>query len=271
MKNLDLRCIRSLGWNSVLAHCARGDRRRRQAECTTDSGRLGPILARDDIPAFVQAAIAHAQFETIHPFPDGNGRAGRALIHALLRAKGVTQDVTVPVSAGLLTVTRSYSDALTTYRQGDPGVLITLMSDAATTAMANGRQLLADQAMAGNRCAHRARRLCRASRTAHGRRRLTCGARTVKGVRVTNDNTGTGNPEAPAGSLEQLEQLASGAINDLAQQTDPEAFQALLRLSALVGEALGVSARTLATTGSWAKVAEAAGTSRQAAWSRWSS
>ena len=39
----------------------------------------------------------------------------------------------------------------------------------------------------------------------------------------------------------------------------------------LVGEALGVSARTLAPTGSWAKVAEAAGTSRQAAWSRWSS
>jgi hypothetical protein len=45
----------------------------------------------------------------------------------------------------------------------------------------------------------------------------------------------------------------------------------LLRLSALVGEGLGVSARTLAATGSWAKVAEVAGTSRQAAWSRWSS
>ena len=102
------------------------------------------FCARDDIPAFVQAAIAHAQFETIHPFPDGNGRTGRALIHALLRAKGVTQDVTVPVSAGLLTDTRSYFDALTTYRQGDPGVLITLMSDAAMTAMANGRHLLAD-------------------------------------------------------------------------------------------------------------------------------
>ena len=76
---------------------------------------------------------------------------------------------------------------------------------------------------------------------------------------------------AGAAILDGLEQAAATAINELAQQTDPEAFQALLRLSALVGEALGVSARTLATTGSWAKVAEAAGTSRQAAWSRWSS
>ena len=52
---------------------------------------------------------------------------------------------------------------------------------------------------------------------------------------------------------------------------DQQAFQALLRLSALVGEDLGVSARTLAAGGSWARVAEVAGTTRQAAWSRWSS
>ncbi|WP_246078150.1 Fic family protein [Rhodoglobus vestalii] len=33
---------------------------------------------RTDLPVIAQLAIAHAQFETIHPFPDGNGRAGRA-------------------------------------------------------------------------------------------------------------------------------------------------------------------------------------------------
>ena len=43
----------------------------------------------DDLPALVQAAIAHAQFETIHPFVDGNGRTGRALIHVILRRRGL--------------------------------------------------------------------------------------------------------------------------------------------------------------------------------------
>jgi hypothetical protein len=104
---------------------------------------------------------------------------------------------------------------------------------------------------------------------------LTSGARTVNGVRVTNDSAAPGSNLAPTGSpvpgLKDLERAARDAVNELAEQTDPEAFQALLRLSALVGESLGVSARTLATTWSWAKVAEAAGTSRQAAWSRWSS
>lgn len=49
----------------------------------------------------MQAALAHAQFETIHPFPDGNGRVGRALIQAMLRGGQLTRNVAVPVSAGL--------------------------------------------------------------------------------------------------------------------------------------------------------------------------
>ena len=94
---------------------------------------------------------------------------------------------------------------------------------------------------------------------------------------MTNDSVDPAGPASTAGrsgpisSLEELERAAHDAVAQLAAQTDPEAFQALLRISALVGEALGVSARTLATAGSWAKVAEVAGTSRQAAWSRWSS
>ena len=43
----------------------------------------------DGLPALAQAAIAHAQFETIHPFVDGNGRAGRVLIHLALRRRGI--------------------------------------------------------------------------------------------------------------------------------------------------------------------------------------
>ena len=61
----------------------------------------------------------HAQFETIHPFTDGNGRTGRALVQAMLRNKGLTRQVTVPVSAGLLADTDGYIAALTAYRQGD--------------------------------------------------------------------------------------------------------------------------------------------------------
>lgn len=49
---------------------------------------LVEFMARRDLDPLVQSAIAHAQFETIHPFTDGNGRTGRALISAMLMARG---------------------------------------------------------------------------------------------------------------------------------------------------------------------------------------
>ena len=76
--------------------------------------------------------------------------------------------------------------------------------------------------------------------------------------------------DLPGSDIAELERSAAQSVRALAGRADPEAFQALLRLSALVGESLGVNARALAVSGSWAKVAEVAGTSRQAAWSRWS-
>lgn len=42
----------------------------------------------DKLPAIIKAAIIHAQFETIHPFPDGNGRVGRVLIPIYLYKQG---------------------------------------------------------------------------------------------------------------------------------------------------------------------------------------
>ncbi len=107
-------------------------------------GDLVAFLRRDDIPVLVQATIAHAQFETIHPFPDGNGRTGRALIHSLLRAKRLTRTVTVPVSAGLLTDTGAYFASLTAYRDGDPTTIIELIAEASFRAVDNGRTLASD-------------------------------------------------------------------------------------------------------------------------------
>lgn len=102
---------------------------------------LSAFMARDDVPALLQAAVAHAQFETIHPFADGNGRTGRAIVSALLRAKGVTRNVTVPVSSGLLTDTQAYFDALGAYRDGDVEPIGELFAVAALRAVDNGRAL----------------------------------------------------------------------------------------------------------------------------------
>ena len=101
---------------------------------------------RSDIPVMVQAAIAHAQFETIHPFTDGNGRTGRALMHAMLKRRGTASRVTVPVSSGLLANVQGYLDALTAFREGEPDVIIALCAEASFLAIDNGTMLAADVA-----------------------------------------------------------------------------------------------------------------------------
>jgi Fic family protein len=78
---------------------------------------LERFLARDDLPALLQAGIAHAQFETIHPFIDGNGRIGRALIHGVLRRRDASSRVPVPISAALLADRDGYLAGLTAYQQ----------------------------------------------------------------------------------------------------------------------------------------------------------
>ena len=70
----------------------------------------------DDHPALVQAAIAHAQFETIHPFADGNGRTGRALIHVVLRRRGLAPRFVPPISLVLATLSSQYVGGLTAFR-----------------------------------------------------------------------------------------------------------------------------------------------------------
>ncbi|MCG7606245.1 MULTISPECIES: Fic family protein [Mycobacterium] len=110
-------------------------------------GAIGDLIAfaqRADIPALPQIAVSHAQFETIHPFTDGNGRTGRALVQAMLRNKDMTRQVTVPVSAGLLADTGAYFAALTSYRDGDAAPIVERFAEATVLAIGNGRRLVTD-------------------------------------------------------------------------------------------------------------------------------
>src|SRR6266550_4882880 len=77
---------------------------------------LCKFVDRDDVPAVAQAGVAHAQFETIHPFFDGNGRIGRCLIHIVLRRRGVAPRYVPPISLVLATNQKAYIEGLTAYR-----------------------------------------------------------------------------------------------------------------------------------------------------------
>lgn len=98
-------------------------------------------LPRRDVSPIVLAAVMHAQFETIHPFPDGNGRVGRALFSAVLRDQGVTEDLSVPVSFGLEPLHRAYIDGLIAYREGDIAPIVSTFLEALHLGMSRTRAL----------------------------------------------------------------------------------------------------------------------------------
>lgn len=104
---------------------------------------LVAFMDRDDLPPLALAALAHAQFETIHPFTDGNGRTGRALLHSVLLHTGVVRRVTVPISAGLLVRKDDYFRALTSYRAGDAEPILRCVAEAARTGTEHGARLVA--------------------------------------------------------------------------------------------------------------------------------
>ncbi|WP_233571219.1 Fic family protein [Nocardiopsis sp. Huas11] len=61
-----------------------------------------------------------APFEAAHPFTDGNGRVGRALIHTVLARRGLTEDAVLPVSLVPATLRDRYVDGLGAYRHDAP-------------------------------------------------------------------------------------------------------------------------------------------------------
>lgn len=79
---------------------------------------------RSDLNPVVKAAILYAQFQTVHPFLTANGQTGRALVHHVFRAEGVLSSTLIPVSVGFLHNIDSLINALQSYREGDPLVII---------------------------------------------------------------------------------------------------------------------------------------------------
>jgi len=102
---------------------------------------LVAFMNRTDLPPVVQAAIAHAQFETIHPFADGNGRVGRALIHVVLRRRGLATRYVPPVSLVLAADAKTYVEGLTAFREDRPADWILLFAQAIERAAAKASEL----------------------------------------------------------------------------------------------------------------------------------
>ncbi len=88
----------------------------------------------EELPPLFQAAIAHAQFETIHPFDDGNGRTGRALVQALLRRRGLAPQCVPPVSVALSQRRDAYIQGLMEFREGRVTEWVTFFASATARA-----------------------------------------------------------------------------------------------------------------------------------------
>jgi Fic family protein len=162
---------------------------------------LCAFSSREDIPAVIQAAIAHAQFETIHPFHDGNGRVGRALILSILRRRGIAPRYLPPVSLALAGEADGYVAGLTSWRNGDEEDWYTVFVDAVHRASTGARTF--------------------AGRVAELQRRWTAQA---------------GNPRRHSGPLHLIELVPSQPIVNvrtaaqLLGGTEERARQAILRL-----------------------------------------
>lgn len=158
-----------------------------------------------DIPALIQAGLAHVQFETIHPFLDGNGRVGRLLIALTLCAAGVLREPMLYLSLYFMRRRQDYYELLNGVREnGDWETWIKFflegVRETAEGAYETARRLLdlfeADQA--------RIQKIGRPSGSAL-RTHQALKERPVSSIRVIRDGTGLSFP------------AASSAINRLAE------------------------------------------------------
>jgi len=104
---------------------------------------LCAAIADETLPPLVQAALVHAQFETIHPFEDGNGRTGRALVHVVLRRRGIAPRFVPPISVVFANARERYIAGLTAFRGDDAGAWLADFATAMTAAARLARVYLA--------------------------------------------------------------------------------------------------------------------------------
>jgi Fic family protein len=106
---------------------------------------MGDLVAfadRADVDPVTRAAVIHAQFETIHPFADGNGRIGRVLVARAL-AHGTGASVPPPVSTQFARDIGGYLSGLALYQQGEVDAWVRWFAGAVSTAAAAANQTLA--------------------------------------------------------------------------------------------------------------------------------
>jgi Fic family protein len=98
---------------------------------------------RTDVPIMAQAAIAHAQFESIHPFTDGNGRIGRALIGAISRRRRLTRNTVTPIASAMVADVDTYFGLVNNYRSGDVDPFVLYLARSAVHASDAARESVA--------------------------------------------------------------------------------------------------------------------------------
>ena len=116
------------------------------AEMHSALGDLERFLHDETLPALVHSAVAHAQFETIHPFIDGNGRVGRLLITFLLVHRAVLHRPLLYLSLYLKRHRTEYYDRLMAIRrdgdwEGWVRFFLTGVGEAAREATENARSI----------------------------------------------------------------------------------------------------------------------------------
>src|SRR5205807_6636737 len=103
---------------------------------------LVAYINADDVDAVSQAAIAHAQFEIIHPFADGNGRVGRVLI-AWVLVRRLSLVTPPPVSARIAADVGGYGSGLVLFRMGDHNAWVRWFAEAVSGAGRAQQELVA--------------------------------------------------------------------------------------------------------------------------------